>query len=250
MDSTVSQHPLDIIRGLILRNALKSRLSTAPMDLEEVWPPFALRIRCGSMELSPVREADYPELSVIADGGVRENSRPAFFVNWDSGTRGQIAQSIAQYQWNTRAALCIEDWTIEFTVRVDGRAVGVQGVSARDFVATRSASTGSWLSLHEQGRGYGTQMRRAALTAFADHFDAEVFHSAYFTSNIASRRVSEKLGYLPDGVKTIVGQGGQGGQAVLEHQVILAAANIIPGPDPVEVSGAETMRRFLGLNAA
>lgn len=217
------------------------------MDLEEVWPPFALRIRCGNMELSPVREADYPELSVIAHGGVRANNQPAFLVNWDSGTRGQIAQSIAQYQWNTRAAFRVQDWTIEFTVRVDGRAVGVQGVSAQDFVATRSASTGSWLSLHEQGRGYGTQMRRAALMAFADHFDAEVFHSAYFTRNIASRRVSEKLGYSANGVKTIVGQDGR---ALIEHQVILAAANIIPGSDPVEVTGTKTMRRFLGLEAA
>lgn len=196
------------------------------------------------MELSPVREADYPELADIADGGVRRNNVPAFLVNWDSGTREEIARSIAQYQWGIRARFRVDDWTIEFTVRVDGRAVGVQGVSAKDFAHTRSVSTGSWLALHEQGQGYGTQMRRAAVTAFADHFGALEFHSGYFEGNDSSRRVSEKLGYSPNGVKTIVAQDGQ---ARAERQVFLAAADINAGPGPVQVEGAEVVRRFLGF---
>lgn len=214
------------------------------MDLEDIWPPFALNIRCGRMEMSPVRESDYPELADIANGGVRRDDLPAFLVNWDSGTREEIAQSIAQYQWSTRANFRVDDWTIEFTVRVDGRAVGVQGVSARDFVRTRSVSTGSWLALLEQGKGYGTQMRQAAVTAFADHFGTATFHSGFFEGNAASRRVSEKLGYSPNGVKTLVAQDGQARQ---EQQVILAAEDINRELDPVEVSGAEVVRRFLGL---
>lgn len=217
------------------------------MELEEVWPPFALRITCGDMELSPVRESDYPELAVIAAGGVRRHGKPAFLINWDSGTSEEIARSIAQYQWSTRANFRVDEWTIEFTVRVDGRVVGVQGVSAKDFVRTRSVSTGSWLALQEQGKGYGTQMRRAAVTAFADHFDASVFHSGYFEGNDASRRVSEKLGYSPNGVKTIIAQDGL---AHPEHQLLLAASDIVRGPDPVEVAGTEEVRRFLGLAPA
>lgn len=215
------------------------------MELEDLWPPFALRIQCGHMELSPVRESDYPELADVANGGVRKDDIPAFLVNWDSGTREDIAQSIAQYQWSTRANFRVDDWTIEFTVRVDGRAVGVQGVSAKNFVSTRSVSTGSWLALHEQGKGYGTRMRKAAVTAFADRFDTSAFHSAFFEGNAASRRVSEKLGYSPNGVKTIVAQDGQ---AQVEQQVILVAKDIKRGPDPVEVAGAEAVRRFLGLS--
>ncbi|MCF2571318.1 GNAT family N-acetyltransferase [Brevibacterium sp. UCMA 11754] len=199
------------------------------------------------MELSPVRESDYPELAVIADGGVRRHGTPAFIINWDSGSREEIARSIAQYQWSTRANFRVDEWTIEFTARVDGRAVGIQGVSAKDFVRTRSISTGSWLALQEQGKGYGTQMRRAVVTAFADHFDAAAFHSGYFEGNGASRRVSEKLGYSPNGVKTTIAQDGL---AHAEHQVILAASDIVRGPDPVEVAGAEVVRRFLGLDTA
>ncbi|WP_226838808.1 GNAT family N-acetyltransferase [Brevibacterium aurantiacum] len=217
------------------------------MDLEDVWPPFSLRIRCGHIELSPVRESDYSELADIAAGGVRRNNIPAFLVNWDSGTPEEIARSIAQYQWGTRANFRVDDWTMEFTVRVNGRAVGVQGVSATDFVRTRAVSTGSWLALHEQGKGYGTQMRRAALVAFADHFDAREFNSGYFEGNAASRRVSEKLGYTPNGVKTLAAQDGQ---ARVEQQVILAVQEIVRGTEPVEVAGAEVVRRFLGLKQA
>lgn len=199
------------------------------------------------MELSPVRESDYTELADIAAGGVRRNNIPAFLVNWDSGAPQEIAQSIAQYQWGTRANFRVDDWTMEFTVRVNGRAVGVQGVSAKDFVRARAVSTGSWLALHEQGKGYGTQMRGAALVAFADHFDAREFNSGYFEGNAASRRVSEKLGYTPNGVKTLVAQDGQ---TRVEQQVILAAEEIIRGTEPVEVAGAEPVRRFLGLSPA
>lgn len=214
------------------------------MELEEIWPLFALRIRSGDMELSPVREADYPDLADIANGGVRRNNIPAFLVNWDSGTPEEIARSIAQYQWGNRASFRIEDWTIECTVRVNGRVVGVQGISAKDFPATRSVSTGSWLALHEQGQGYGTRMRSAAVTAFADHFDALEFHSGYFEGNESSRKVSEKLGYSPNGVKTIVAQDDQ---AHTERQVVLAAADINRGPDPLQVEGTEVVRSFLGL---
>lgn len=219
------------------------------MDLESIWPPFALRIRAGDMELSPVRETDYPELAAIADGGVRGDDVQSFLVNWDSGTAEEVARSIAQYQWGTRARFHVDDWTIEFTVRVDGRAVGVQGVSAMGFTRTRSVTTGSWLALQEQGQGYGTRMRSAVVAAFADHFDAEAFHSAYFEGNDSSRRVSEKLGYSPNGVKTSLAADGQ---ARDEHQLVLAAKDIDRGADwfRVDVSGTEGVRRFLGLSSS
>lgn len=215
------------------------------MDLEQIWPPFALRIRAGDMEMSPVRESDYPELADIAAGGVRKNDVPAFLVNWDSGSGEEIARSIAQYQWGTRANFRVDDWTIEFTVRVGGRAIGVQGVSANDFIRTRCVSTGSWLAVHEQGQGYGTRMRRAVVAAFADAFDVETFQSAYFEGNDASRRVAEKLGYFPNGVKVAVAQDGH---ARTERQVIVAASKVNRGPDPVDVDGAEVVRQFLGID--
>lgn len=103
------------------------------MDIEEIWPPYALHLQSGDMELSPVREDDLPELAELVRGGLRRNGVQAFLVDWDSGSDEQIARSLAQYHWGTRANFTVDDWTIEFTVRVSGRAVGVQGVTGRRF---------------------------------------------------------------------------------------------------------------------
>ena len=112
-------------------------------------------------------------------------------------------------------------------------------------MGARSVKTGSWLARSEQGRGYGTRMRRALVTAFADHLGARTFHTGYVEGNDASRRVSEKLGYSPNGDFTIVVQGGV---ACTEHQMVLRADDIVRD-DAVEVAGAEAVRRFLGLDA-
>ena len=108
------------------------------MDISEIWPPFALHLQSDDMELSPVREADIPELAEIARGGVRRDGIEAFLVNWDSGTDEQVARSLAQYHWSTRANLTADEWTIEFTDRVNGRAIGIEGVNGHRFPLTRT----------------------------------------------------------------------------------------------------------------
>lgn len=215
------------------------------MDLESIWPPYSLTIRCGDMELSPVRESDLPELAELARGGVRRDGLPAFAVDWDSGADEDVARNLAQYHWGTRARFSPSSWTIEFTVRVDGRAVGVQGVSSTDFPATHRVTTGSWLALRHQGEGYGTRMRATVLTAFAEHFDARHFESAYIEGNHASRRVSEKIGYSPNGVSIVVAADGS---VHREYRVVLAAADLVKPAEQVVTDGAAQMRSFLGLS--
>ncbi|SMX91859.1 hypothetical protein BLIN9172_02582 [Brevibacterium linens ATCC 9172] len=53
-------------------------METSHMDISEIWPPFALHLRSDGMELSPVQEADIPELAQIARGGVRRDGIEAF----------------------------------------------------------------------------------------------------------------------------------------------------------------------------
>jgi hypothetical protein len=122
------------------------------MDISEIWPPYALTLTSGEMELSPVTDSDIPELSSIARGGVRRDDLQAFQYNWDTGDDEQIARSLAQYHWSTRAEFTPDKWTVEFTVRVGGRAVGIQGVNTNRYQLTRTVSTGSWLALDEQGQ--------------------------------------------------------------------------------------------------
>ncbi|WP_423057595.1 GNAT family N-acetyltransferase [Brevibacterium linens] len=214
------------------------------MDISEIWPPFALHLRSGDMELSPVREADIPELAEIAYGGVRKDGIEAFLVDWDSGTDEQIARSLAQYHWSTRANFSVDDWTIEFTVRVAGLAVGVQGANGRRYPLTRTISTGSWLALSEQGRGYGTRMRRIIIETFIRHFGATRFDTAYFEGNHASQRVSEKLGYSPNGHRTRVGQNGT---ALKENHMTLSAHDWKLPDKELQVTGHDAVRNFLTI---
>lgn len=216
----------------------------ASMNIAEYWPPFALNLRSGNMELSPVRDSDLPELARIASGGVRRDRVQAFLVDWDSGSDAEITRSLAQYHWNTRATLTVESWTIEFTVRVGGEIIGVQGVSAQQFPLTRTLSTGSWLRKDRQGQGSGTRMRSLVVGAFIREFGARRFDTGYIDGNTASRRVSEKVGYSPNGTRSIVAQDGT---ASTEKLMVLFSEDYRHTMDDIDVSGAEEVRAFLGL---
>jgi RimJ/RimL family protein N-acetyltransferase len=98
-----------------------------------------------------------------------------------------------------RAALASDDWTVTVLVRQDGEVVGTQGLSGKDYAATREVSTGSWLGRTHQGQGIGTEMRSAVLLLAFDHLGAGTARSGAFIDNIASLAVSRKLGYRPDG---------------------------------------------------
>src|SRR5699024_11344709 len=64
------------------------------------------------------------------------------------------------------------------------------------------------------------------------------------SGNDASRRVSEKLGYSPNGHRRLISQDGA---PRTEHQLVLFAADYEHTDDEVIVTGAEAVRRFLGL---
>jgi RimJ/RimL family protein N-acetyltransferase len=59
--------------------------------------------------------------------------------------------------------------------------------------------TASWLGKEHQAHGYGTEMRAAVLALAFEGLGAEVAESGFFAGNSASARVSEKLGYVPNG---------------------------------------------------
>ena len=89
----------------------------------------------------------------------------------------------------------------------DGRVVGTQELGATEFAVIREVATGSWLGLRHQGRGIGTEMRAAVLMFAFDALGATRARSAAFVDNPASLRVSDKLGYRPDGSETVARRG-------------------------------------------
>jgi RimJ/RimL family protein N-acetyltransferase len=90
-------------------------------------------------------------------------------------------------------------WRLYFVVTVDGVPVGMQDLIAVEFGTFATVTTFSWLAANQRGRGIGREMRAAVLhLAFAGLAAREATSEA-FTDNPASNRVSEGLGYEPNG---------------------------------------------------
>jgi RimJ/RimL family protein N-acetyltransferase len=112
-----------------------------------------------------------------------------------------------------------------------------------NFAVTRTVHTGSWLGKAHQGKGIGTEMRSAVLQFAFDHLKAERADSGAFTDNAQSLRVSEKLGYRPDG--TTVRQRRAGERAV-EQRLVLDPANFVRPGWAVQIRGLPACRDFFG----
>jgi RimJ/RimL family protein N-acetyltransferase len=95
----------------------------------------------------------------------------------------------------------------DLAVFADGQVVGQQEISARDFAVVREVSTFSWLGVRHHGQGIGTEMRAAALHLAFAGLGASDAVSGAFDDNVPSLRVSEKLGYEPDGIERLAADG-------------------------------------------
>jgi RimJ/RimL family protein N-acetyltransferase len=163
------------------------------------WPLRHLVLRTPRLELRPDDDAGLLELAEEAQLGVHPPDYMPFFVPWTEFPPHQWLQ----HHWANRAALGPAGWEIGFLVRVDGRVIGIQGVSAKDFAVIGEVRTGSWLGMRHQGQGYGTEMRAAVAMFAFDHLGATRMMSGAFDDNFASHGVSHKLGYRPDGTERL-----------------------------------------------
>lgn len=213
--------------------------------LHRIWPPLGLVLRTPRLSLRPEGDDGLAELAALAEEGIHPAERMPFAVPWTDAPPGELAAGLLRFHWRLRAETTPEDWHLTFVVRHDGVVIGTQGLSGRDFAVTRTVRTGSWLGLRHQGRGFGTEMRAAVLAFAFDVLGAEQARSGAFTDNPASRRVSEKLGYLPDGTQRLVVRG----RLVVEERQVLTAERFArhrPSWRP-EVEGAGACLPFLGV---
>ena len=102
--------------------------------------------------------------------------------------------------WSGRGRVGAGSWRLYFVVVVDGETVGMQDLVGRDFTRFGTVTTFSWLSPDVRGRGIGKEMRQAVLHLAFEGLGAREAGSDAFVDNHASNRVSEALGYVPNGV--------------------------------------------------
>ncbi len=214
-------------------------------SLADAFPPLGLRIRAGDVELSGATDADLAVLAGLAAAGVHEPERMPFLVPWTDTPPDQLPPMFLQYHWRCRADFSPAGWRLDLAVRHRGTLVGLQGISTEHYLVTRTGETGSWLGLAHQGKGVGTEMRRALCTFLIDHLDAAEITSGAFTDNPASLAVSRKVGYRENGARRLERRPGE---LAVEQQLVLTPGDLVRG-ESIEVEGVAAFRRFIGLDA-
>lgn len=161
---------------------------------------------------------------------------------WTDQPPEELTRGTLQYHWGARSRLAPSDWCVTFLVRHQGRVIGAQSMSGKEFTITREVSTGSWLGAAFQRQGFGTEMRAAVLLLAFDHLGAATARSGAFTDNPASLRVSERLGYRTDGSGVHVRRG----ERTVELRLALEQQNFVRPQWSLEAAGVDDCRTLLG----
>lgn len=221
--------------------------------LEEIFPPYALRISAGPVSMTVQRDDDLPELVDLVRGGVHDPGLPMPFLRdwhrarYDLGSPNGFPATSLAWWWTQRATHTPQEWRLALVVRRDGEFVGMQDLHARNFLQTRRIETGSWLGLSHHGRGTGTLMRQLAVALAFDELGATSCESGYIVGNHASAAVSRKVGYRDNGRSTIVQHVDGEAIGVDEQRVIVTPDTFVRPETPITIDGAAELRRFFGL---
>jgi RimJ/RimL family protein N-acetyltransferase len=220
------------------------------MDFATAWPAFGLRLRHRDLELRPATDHDALLIaSWIPDllPAEQQHFMPYLFQSIKADTREEMAQLELQWIWRQRAAMSPDDWGLPLTVVVDGEPVGVQGLQATGFRVRRTIGSGSFLVSDRRGTGIGTRARVMMLSLAFDHLGALAAESGYMDGNDASRIVSERLGYLPNGVGFHEFEGVRRRENRVLLEVDRWRSIRAPWLDEVGIEGVAALRRQLDV---
>ena len=211
--------------------------------LSDHLPEFGLRLTTPRLELRLPDNEELAALGEVAAEGIHAPDAMPFTVPWTD--QENLVEAVVRFHWGQMSRTKPEEWSMPFVVFLDGRPIGKQDLSGKNYAITREAETGSWLGRAYHGKGIGTEMRAAVLHLAFAGLDAVEAVSAAHADNAASLGVSRKLGYVEDGVqrhvvrdKLMIMQGLRLTREAWErHRTV-----------PVEVHGLEGCERFFGLD--
>ncbi|HUB37480.1 MAG TPA: GNAT family protein [Streptosporangiaceae bacterium] len=207
-------------------------------------PLLGLRITAGPVELRGITDDLIVPLAELASAGIHDPDFMPFYTPWSLTPPDEMARSMGQFHWGQRATFSVTKWGADLAVFYDGELVGCQGISAHDYLVTRTGETGSWLSRRHQGKGIGTAMRQVICAFAFDCLDAEQITSGAYTDNPASLAVSRKCGYTENGCELRVRMGKR---ATLQR-IVLARAGLVRYEHELAVAGLPEFRRSIGLD--
>ena len=162
------------------------------------WPLFDLVIRTPRLELRLPTQDELVELARLAGEGIHD---PGWMplMGWTDQPSPQLERGVLHWHWGRWADWRAEGWNYNPIAFVDGEVAGTQGMFANQFAKLGVVETGSWLGRRFQGKGLGKEMRAAILHLAFAGLGAREAISGYWHDNEPSRRVSDSLGYEPNG---------------------------------------------------
>jgi len=164
------------------------------------YPPLNLTVRTPRLTLAAATDDLLERLIPVVRAGVADSEPPGFddpmSLYADSPEREwRWLRAI----WAGRGRVDPARWRLYFVVLADGAAVGMQDLIGVDFATFGTVSSFSWLGPAYRGRGLGVEMRAAVLHLAFAGLGAREAASEAFADNVASNRVSQVLGYQPNG---------------------------------------------------
>jgi RimJ/RimL family protein N-acetyltransferase len=210
-----------------------------------VEPLLGLRLRTPRLELRLPAEDELVRFAQLAEQGVHPPEEMPFFVAWTDGIgKPGFVDEFVAFHRTQRDEWRPDRWHLVLGVWTGGEPIGTQGVDANDFATTRTAETGSWLGQRHQRRGFGTEMRAAVLELLFRGLGAVAATSGALDGNVASERVSEKLGYVLSGEDVASPRGVPVRQRKFRLERAQWEARERP---PVEIVGLEPCLPLFGL---
>lgn len=233
-------------RELPTQNQVRCRSAAGTvsgMDYPDPWPLRHLVLRTPRLELRPDDDSGLLELVDKAYHGIHPPEQMPFSFPFTDAPHEELGRNILQHHWRIRADCSPAAWRVNLLVRLDGRVIGTQGISGKNFAVTREVHSGSWIGLRHQGNGFGIEIRAAMLLFAFDYLGAIQARSDAFSDNAKSLAVSSKLGYAEDGTQREQRRGEQADVV----RLLLAADRFVRPAWEVEVHGFVQCKGFFGL---
>lgn len=167
------------------------------------YPPLLVRVTTPRLELVAATDTVLEQLQDLVRRGEAMADPPPYddpmsLYEPDPTVR---VQAWLRGIWRARGAATPDSWRLSFAVVVDDQVVGMQDLLGLQFGTHKTVTSFSWLSSTVRRAGLGTEMRHAILQLAFDGLGAREASSDAFVDNTASNRVSEALGYQPNGVE-------------------------------------------------
>lgn len=194
----------EVVAYLVVDGRMKRMLAGAVMERECGVGGFGdVKLVCENLVLRTASDEDAATIGEICHGLLVPEFQHFLPFDEPAESVNDARERMVDRVHGERASFRFDCWSMTFAVVVDGRVVGMQRVHANNFDVLGVVNTSSRLARDIHGGGVGSGMRAMTLEFVFGHLGAKAAYSSYVDGNVASRRVSKKLGYRHVGIELV-----------------------------------------------